>query len=74
MHGQSMASSSLPMNLILVTGERGVRNSVSQLKEGDSPGQKMVEALLFPQGKRLLPRLLSYHTGSGALKYYFSML
>ena len=40
MHDQSMASSSLPMNLILVTGDREMRALLSQLNEGGSAGQK----------------------------------
>ena len=45
-----MTSFSLPMNLILVTGERELRDFVSRLKEGGSLGQKIM-GFLFPVRK-----------------------
>ena len=42
MYDQLMTSSSLPINVILVTGERELRGFVSPLKEGGSLGQKIV--------------------------------
>ena len=74
MHDQSITSSSLPINLILVTGERRWEILFLNWRRGGSPGQKIV-GLFFPLRKTLVGGCQDcYPTGSGALEYYFSIL